>query len=290
MIPRPGERPTGRTAGECRRRTAARRRSRGAVARRASLSVRQHCTLVPHIGPHCSARSFTVPHASPTVPKVRPHRSAGASPQCRRSSQRSGGSSPPFRRFVPTVPHIASHCSAQCVPLFRRFVPAVPNGASYCSVLSSALFRMARLTVPQVRPHCSAQCVPLFRRFVPTVPHGASHCSARAEHRSAPASPSFRTCVRPFRACVAAVRELRYLLLLRALEARTRLGQISTRHVAGALSTSRVTSIRPTEPNPARTSPATVAPSLSSYRRTECPSAWRDRRRRRGRCFRWRKG
>ena len=202
MIPRPGERPTGRTAGECRRRTAARRRSRGAVARRASLSVRQHCTLVPHIGPHCSARSFTVPHASPTVPKVRPHRSAGASPQCRRSSQRSGGSSAPFRRFVPTVPHIASHCSVGSSPLFRTLRPTVPQVRPHCSEQSVPLFRRFVRTVPYSASPCSAGSSPLFRTVRPTVPnvrntipHQRPHRSARASDRSERASPRFGSCV-----------------------------------------------------------------------------------------------
>ena len=63
------------------------------------------------------------------------------------------------------------------VPPFRKCVPTVPHIASYCSGGSSPLFRILRPTVPEVCPRCSEQSVSLFLRFVRTVPNRASHCS-----------------------------------------------------------------------------------------------------------------
>jgi len=74
------------------------------------------------------------PGPSPPFPHKHSHRS-GPAPHC------SAQAFPPFRTYVPTVPHLRLHRSGTCVSPFRTCVPTVPHQRSHRSGPS---------------PHCSA--------------------------------------------------------------------------------------------------------------------------------------
>jgi len=261
------------------------------IAARAAVAVRNASPHRRTCGGRCPQCVAPSPHVWRSLSAMRRPVAAGVAVPVRNASPRRrmcGGRCP---QCVAPSPHVRRSLSAM-----RRPVAA---GGRLLSAMRRPIAAGAALSVRNGSPRrrmCGGPC----RQWVAPSPH-----VRRVAVRNA--SPRHRTCV-PFvsqhgpaepawetHENTKLQRENRPLSRLRHLSPRKRpRGEKDSRLresqvVQADCEKCGLTSLRPTEPNPARTWPAAVAPSPSSYPRRECPPAWRGRRRRHGRGHRRRR-